>query len=119
MTAEEKALYLIEKFTEEVNLSDFHVPEFITGTKSGYGSKEYPEILKSETKSLAVGCAMAAVMELRKHHAPPHPAYWKSVKTELEKHIQYTDIIHECGTCGNNTGKLGFCPKCDTDAYSY
>tara|TARA_R110000868_G_scaffold76573_2_gene220047 strand:- start:1786 stop:2415 length:630 start_codon:yes stop_codon:yes gene_type:complete len=35
------------------------------------------------------------------------------------REVIFNVILHECGTCGDDTTKLGFCPKCDTDAYSY
>lgn len=38
---------------------------------------------------------------------------WKRVLELLD-----AEIIHECGLCGGDTSKLGFCPKCDTDCYN-
>ena len=33
--------------------------------------------------------------------------------------VSMRDVIFECGTCGDDTSELGFCPKCDTQAHSY
>ena len=32
--------------------------------------------------------------------------------------VSESDIIHECETCGGDNSQLGFCARCDTDAYS-
>lgn len=33
--------------------------------------------------------------------------------------VSESDIIHECKTCGGDNSQLGFCARCDTDAYSH
>lgn len=58
----EEAVELVEEFTYEINQSDFHVPEYISGVSNesdGYGA-----VLDEETKLLAKQCALICVEKI-------------------------------------------------------
>jgi len=78
-TIDDKAKELVDKFKDEINSSDFHLPEFITGVPCADGSEIYNELLKKETESLAKQCALICVSFTEEY------AKYAEQKTELLK----------------------------------
>lgn len=102
MTTEEKAEAIVGKFAIEIESSDFHIPEFITGVKMADSSKEYEKILKDETEALAIILAIIHVkgiigvlnkfMVIEEEGAPTvdmlntnQGRFYQSILTELER----------------------------------
>ncbi len=84
MTPKEKAQYILDSYTEKVDESDFHIPEFISGVSMK--SEEYKTVLKDETHSLAKECAMFCVQLIIDKHIDDwdsQPEYWLEVRNEM------------------------------------
>lgn len=91
MTPKEEAKNIIQLHIDEINLSDFHIPKFISEISTK--SKKYPKILENETFNLAKCCAIVTVNKLIEcsnsydyYNATTSSQvnYWKKVKTEIE-----------------------------------
>jgi len=90
MTEKETAKEKISKYVDIIDQSDFHIPEFVSGVSCK--SDEYAEVLKKETLSLAIQCALNEVngiikaIDWHEFETPNEEIdYWTKIKKEIKE----------------------------------